>query len=300
MNLILIYFQAHAASLSDEPLVLNPVTALPRSRLPLTWLEDASWSHSDAQPGGLFVADIPTLEHDLSTYVEPTVLAVRLASDSSLYVVERVKRGIYSLTRLARWVHEGDILVAGKGWHGSSRMDVEADEKTLPTPDALNWWRTAQVEEPLSDLGLGEDFAALQVAVVFEETEETGPDVGIDAPSFVDVLEYRGYSLAPGLKEGNADVDASYGMSESQSIVTPDVMEVDVGLDANCLDAKQSPEELLNGMRDHYLQALYISKVRKILIWIKSRCLTRSLDIFSLFCEGAVDSLPYCLSIFWM
>ncbi|KAJ5107416.1 DNA replication regulator Sld3 [Penicillium angulare] len=255
-----IVIRAHAASLSDEPLVLNPITAIPRSKLPLSWLEDASWAHSDAQPGGLFVADIPTLEHDLSTCLEPTVLAVRLFADGSLYVVERVKRGIYSLTRLARWVHEGDIMVAVKGWQGSSRMDIESDETTFPPTDALNWWQAAQIEEPQSDLGLGDDFSGLQVAVVFEEAEDAVPDLGSVAPSFVDVLEYRGLSLPPASKEGNVDVEVSNGLSETQGVDTLDGMDLDIGVDANCVDSKQSPEELLDGMRDHYLQALYISK----------------------------------------
>ncbi|KAJ5279785.1 DNA replication regulator Sld3 [Penicillium angulare] len=255
-----IVIRARAASLSDEPLVLNPITTIPRSKLPLSWLEDASWAHSDAQPGGLFVADIPTLEHDLSTCLEPTVFTVRLLSDGSLYVIERVKRGIYSLTRLARWVHEGDIMVAVKGWQGSSRMNVESDETAFPPPDALNWWQTAQIEEPQSDLGLGDDFAGLQVAVVFEEAEEAVPDVGSVAPSFVDVLEYRGPSVPPASKEGNTDVEVPYRLSESQGVSTLDGMDLDIGVDANCVDAKQSPEELLDGMRDHYLQALYISK----------------------------------------
>ncbi|KAJ5656039.1 hypothetical protein N7507_007989 [Penicillium longicatenatum] len=253
-----IVIRAHAASLSDEPLVLDRIATLPRTRLPLSWLEDASWSHSDAQPGGLFVADIPALENELFACAEPIVLAVRLVADGSLYVVERVKRGIYSLTRLARWVNEGDIVVAVKGWEGSSRavdIDVDAEEKSLPVPDALNWWQAAQIEEPTSDFGLGDDFAGLQVGVVFEDEV----DVGTVAPSFVDVLEFRGHSIPPVLKNANSDTEASFALSESQGMGSTGAMDVD-STDNNGIDAKQSPEELLDKMRDHYLQALYISK----------------------------------------
>ncbi|KAJ5691182.1 DNA replication regulator Sld3 [Penicillium malachiteum] len=252
-----IVIRAHTASLSDEPLVLEPITALPRSKLPLSWLEDASWSHSDAHPGALFAADIPTLETDLCTRVESTVLAVRLVADGSLYVVERVKRGIYSLTRLARWVQEGDIVVAVKGWQGTLRMDVEADEKVLPVSDSVNWWQAAQIEEPGSDLGLDE-FAGLQVAVVFEEAEV---DVGSVAPSFVDVLEHRGASVAPSFKGSGLDLENPFA-PESQGLGPVDAMDVDVaaGTDPNGVDIKQSPEELLDAMRGHYLQALYTSK----------------------------------------
>ncbi|KAJ5777323.1 DNA replication regulator Sld3 [Penicillium odoratum] len=254
-----IVIRAHAASLSDEPLVFDRITTLPRSRLPLSWLEDASWSHSDAQPGGLFVADIPVLENDLCACAEPTVLAVRLVADGGLYVIERVKRGIYSLNRLARWVHEGDVVVAVKGWQRSSRvvdMEVDVEEKPLPVPDALNWWQAAQIEEPLSDLGLGDDFAALHVDLVYEDIEA---DAGPIAPSFVDVPEFRGNSVAPASKGVNGDMEASFTESESQRMHLTDAMDVDF-TDNNDIDGKQSHEELLNGMRDHYLQALYISK----------------------------------------
>lgn len=192
---------------------------------------------------------------------------MRLIADGSLYVVERVKRGIYSLTRLARWVHEGDVVVAVKGWQGSPRavyMDVEV-EKSLPVPDALNWWQAARIEEPLSDLGLGDDFAGLQVDVVFEDEVDTETV----APSFVDVLEFRGNSLAPVSKNTNIDREASYAPSESQGMGLTEAMDVDF-TDNNGIDVKQSPEELLDGMRDHYLQALYISKVSVLLslVWV--------------------------------
>ena len=256
--MLFVLYQAHAASLSDEPLVLDRIATLPRTKLPFSWLEDASWLHSDARPGGLFVADIPTLENDLCACAEPIVLAVRLVADESLYVVERVKRGIYSLTRLAPWVHEGDVAVAVKGWQGSFRavdMDVEV-EKSLPVPDALNWWQAAQIEEPLSDLGLGDNFAGLQVDVVFEDEV----DVGTVTPSFVDVLEFRDQTLAPVSTSTNIETEASFALSESHGMGPTDAMDVDFR-DNNGIDAKQSPEELLGGMRDHYLQALYISKV---------------------------------------
>lgn len=192
---------------------------------------------------------------------------MRLTADGALYAVERVKRGIYSLNRLARWVQEGDIVVAVKGWQGSSGMDTTLEERPLQNPDALNWWQAAEVKEPQSDLGLDDDFAGLQVALVFEDAE-----VNV-APSFVDVLEYRGLSV-PHVSKGNvAHVDPSLAVQESQAGFV-DAMDVDVDMDANGVEMKQSPEELLDGMRDHYLQALYTSKVRIALVQMVTWYLT--------------------------
>lgn len=180
---------------------------------------------------------------------------MRLVANGGLYVVERVKRGIYSLSRLARWVHEGDVVVAVKGWQapGGVGMDMKIEESPTSIPGALNW-EAARIEEPASDLGLGEEFAGLQVAVVFGPSEGEN---GSEEPSFVDVLEHRGQSFAPVSNETDSGGGPS-GLTDSQGSgggAAMDVDEVEPGV-------KQSPEELLNGMRDHYLQALYISKVR--------------------------------------
>jgi hypothetical protein len=233
----------------------------------------------------LFSADIPALENDLRTCAEPTVLAVRLAANGGLYVIERVKRGIYSLSRLAKWVHEGDVVVAVKRWQAPQdvKMDIEADEKSCTIPDALNWWQAAQIQEPPSDLGLGEDFAGLQVAVVFGQSEADGSQ---DEPSFMDVLEHRGLSLAPAAR----DPEASFGLPKSQA-VGGEAMDVD-GVDSTAVDTKQSPEELLTGMRDHYLQALYASKVRMMPFDRRELALILFPDIPGLLCQGSINTLP--------
>ncbi|KAJ5561952.1 DNA replication regulator Sld3 [Penicillium sp. DV-2018c] len=249
-----IVIRAHAASLSDEPLILNPITALPRARLPISWLDDTPASRSDEQPGGLFAADIPTLEVDLRAKTEPTVLAVRLASNGGLYVVERVKRGVYSLSKLARRLTEANLLVAAKGWQPIDAVGVDstATENIGAFSDALDWWQAAQVDEPMLDVEVGENPAGRDIAVVFSET-----DLPNTNSSFVGVLEHRSHSLAPSRSFDAAE--ASTLLAESQSFrAGPEDMDID-GVES-VLGLQQSSEELLDSMRDHYLQALYVSK----------------------------------------
>ncbi|CAI7637685.1 unnamed protein product [Penicillium viridicatum] len=253
-----IVIRAHSASLSDEPLILEPITALPRTRLPLSWLDDTPASRSDEQPGGLFTADIPTLEIDLRANTEPTVLAVHLIPNGGLYIIERVKRGIYSLSKLARWVHEGNLVVAAKGWHGTNTAEVDgvAVDETSAISDGVDWWQIAQIDGSLTDIEMGEESAGLDIAVVFGPSES---DLGNTETSFVGVVEHRSHSLAPS-RSFDAAEGGSFLLPESQGLgdVTT-AMDVDV-VDSNVADVQQSPEELLDGMRDHYLQALYVSK----------------------------------------
>ncbi|OQD90001.1 hypothetical protein PENANT_c002G02339 [Penicillium antarcticum] len=260
-----IVIRAHAASLSDHPLTLEPITMLPRSHLPLPWLDDTPSSRSDDEPGGLFTADIPTLEFDLCAKAVPTVLAVRLLANGGLYIVERVKRGIYSLSKLARWVHEGNLVVAGKGWEGTD-ADMDMDNRdgiigeSTVMPDKYDWWQAAQIDEPISNLdiqsgsGVG-DKPALHIALVFGSAED---DVSVAEASFVGVFEHRSHSLAPSRSFDAADGDPfvtdSNGLADGG-----EAMDVD-GVESHVVDVQQSPEELLEGMRDHYLRALYVSK----------------------------------------
>jgi hypothetical protein len=211
-----------------------------------------------------------------------------LAASGGLYVVERVKRGIYSLSRLARWVQEGDVVVAVKGWQGSRDvvMDVDVSDISCTALDAMNWWQTARIEEPSSDLGLGEEFAGLQVDVVFGSSAIDDTQV---QPSFVDVLEYRSQSLAPAVTGDDSQMDVSFGLGDSQVLGAASAMDVNPAP-----DTKLSPDELLDGMREHYLQALYISKVRIPLRSNVSLFLTRNPDISGLFCQGTIDTLPDC------
>lgn len=195
------------------------------------------------------------------------MLTARLAAHGGLYVIERVKRGIYSLSRLAPWVQDDHVVVAVKGWQGTqaAQMNIEVDEDVGSVPDALNWWQAAQIEEPPSDLGLGDEFAGLQVDVVFGPSDG---DTVHNEPSFVDALEHRSHSLAPASKSFNTELGSSFGALDSQDFRGLDAMDVDL-YQANGPDSMQTPEELLGGMRDQYLQALYVSKVRTFLMaWV--------------------------------
>ncbi|KAJ5490078.1 DNA replication regulator Sld3 [Penicillium expansum] len=231
-----IVIRAHSASLSDEPLILEPITALPVQGCP----SHGSMTRPPPDPMSNRAAfsprDIPTLEIDLSAKAEPTILAVRLMPNGGLYIIERVKRGIYSLSKLARWV-------------------VAIDE-TGAVPDGFDWWQVAQIDEPLSDVEMSEESAGLDIAVVFGPSES---DLGNSETSFVGVVEHRSHSLAPS-KSFDAAEGSSFLLPESQGLgdITT-IMDID-GVDSNVVDVQQSPEELLDGMRDHYMQALYVSK----------------------------------------
>jgi hypothetical protein len=192
-----------------------------------------------------------------------------LVANGSLYIVERVKRGIYSLSKLARWVHEGNLVVAAKGWHAEPTKtdEIMAVDEPSVISDNVDWWQAAAIEEPFCDVEVGERSAGpgLSVALVFGPSNA---DFESAEPSFVSVMEHRSQSLAPSRSFDAADGDP-FLLPESQGLGdVGEAMDVD-GVEANVADVQQSPEELLDGMRDHYLQALYVSKVMlRSMFWV--------------------------------
>lgn len=249
--LTILILQAPATSLSDDRYILDPITLLPRSRVPFSWLDPSSSTLWPIPSGSLFVADIPILENDLRDQVEPSVLAVRSTADGGLYVVERVKKGIYAVSRLGPWVQEGDIFVAVKGWRAST---VVADEQTArcesPVGDGtVEWWEVAQIEEPVVDIdALSGKRANADICVAFFDQEE-------DNVLPVESVEGQTASItAPNLERSS-----STG-ARMPSIAINDTQEqLDAMVSAGA-DDLQSPQELLDGLRDQYLQALYVSK----------------------------------------
>ncbi|KAL3458804.1 DNA replication regulator SLD3-domain-containing protein [Aspergillus heterothallicus] len=243
-----IIIRAHAASLSEEPYVLEPIAVIPRHQLPFHWL-DAPSALSQIQSGSLFAANIPLFEADLQT--QSIVLVVRLTSDGGLYVIERVKRGIYALTKLVQGVEEGDIRVVVKA--SSHRVTSElapcTPRKSVENVTENDWWRMAQVDDPASDLSMGISAKRAKVDFVFgvPGTADHG-DEPMKGMSPVDVMD----------RSSSCDVRMLSVQPETYVQDEP-LVSHEIG-ESQIQETGQSAQELLDGLREQYLQALYITK----------------------------------------
>ena len=253
---------------------------IPRSRVPFSWLDTSFSTSSPIQSGSLFVADIPDLENDLQERVEPTVLAVRLVSSDEalgLYIVERVKAGIYALSRLGPWVEEGDIFVAVKGWTASASASsaIVPDEQRarIGSPSAVDLWQAARVEDPaVGEIGSGLSGkrAKVDVCVAFFDHEGVRGNDELMEP----VESQPTLAVAPHLQDMERSSSADVHMPNAPTHDTQEENESMVFGDVgggeelhNQVDDLQSPQELLDGLREQYLQALYISKVSCVHHW---------------------------------
>ncbi|GIJ83964.1 hypothetical protein Asppvi_002796 [Aspergillus pseudoviridinutans] len=259
-----ISIRAHAAALSDEPYVLEPIAVVPRSRLPFSWL-DSPAALSQIQSGSLFVANIPLLEDGLQSRTEPCVLAVRLIPDGELYAVERVKRGIYALSKLARSVEEGDIFVAVKGWNPSTRSGegIQSD-LSLGAESGEEWWQQAKIDDAASVTPPSAKRAKFDVSLVFNKAAvDASVSVTLKEISPVDSLEQRPSMAPPALpmeRSSSSDMQMPFVLHDSRDADGAVFGDVAAHGATQPADPAQCPQELLDAMREHYLQALYISK----------------------------------------
>lgn len=206
---------------------------------------------------------------------EPVVLVARLVSDDSrLYVIERVRDGIYSLSRLGWWVNEGEVLVAGKS-SASLMMSMSYGRRSpsVKTGEGGSWWQVARIDEPLAESGLLGKEDGFGVSVVFGGAEGFGRGSDVDS---------SGHHLSPPDSGGQpgggfrhaTTVDMAVERSSSANVLTPatamsrEQSENENNVDADGGSDSKSPQEMLDGLREQYLQALYISKVSYTLQWL--------------------------------
>ncbi|PQE06339.1 hypothetical protein CJF32_00002060 [Rutstroemia sp. NJR-2017a WRK4] len=87
-----------------RPRSLQPLLLLPRSHLPLSYLDIGSTTNPLPQ-SRLFEAHVKILELEERMGSQPTILIARLDDNRTLYAVEREDRGLYVVLQLGSWVN---------------------------------------------------------------------------------------------------------------------------------------------------------------------------------------------------
>lgn len=164
------------------------------------------------------------------------MLAARLASSGSLYVVEQIKKRIYALTKLQSHIDEGEVRVTAKRsrvWNSVARPAKGA---------VVDWREAAKVQDPGdNNHGAFSKKKKLDVSVSFGNTGGRA-----------NVLQSQ---------ELAQPADDHLFVSELQAYVhEPPEDQVQLPLPEG--EAAPSAEAILDNLRVQYLEALYISKVR--------------------------------------
>ncbi len=226
-------FKSHPSLPSPQAQKLIPRLQLPRSCLPLAYLDPLAGQN--ALPGSnLFSAHIQILER----YVDedrwstpPTVLIAQSAADDGLFAVERVREGIYAMCRLGTWVTVNMLERLQ-----IAPMDVVRPlKRQVPEQPRLwgdNWWSTATV-----DFG-SEGRYGLSSDLSFEKTQ--GVRMSLQMPHQKSTTPVQTTLEIPSAVLQGQINNALYNMEK---------------------EVVQDPEEVLNMVRAQYQDFLYTSKV---------------------------------------
>jgi hypothetical protein len=212
-----------------------------------------------------------------------------------LYAVEQVKRGIYALSKLARGVEEGDIFVAVKGWNPSTGCgEGTLSDLPLGADSGGEWWQQAKIEDPTSVTPSSAKRAKLDVSLAFNKVAvDARVDVTLKDISPVDSLEQRPSMAPPALpmeRSSSSDMQMPFVLHGSRDADGAVFGDVAANGDTQPAEPSQSPQELLDAMREHYLQALYISKVCISAVFVVYVLI--SPDFCCIFCQRNSGTMP--------
>ncbi|EER42880.1 conserved hypothetical protein [Histoplasma capsulatum H143] len=250
--------------LPQDNIKLIPIALLPRSQLPLSWLDPCPASAKRIHSGRLFVANISALELDLHHQQQqqrscgPVVLAARLAvedeevrgkGEEELYVVERVKKGVYAICALGSWVLERDLMVAaakGAGEEVVGDVNVYGGGRGEKEGD---WLEKATIYDPAAGFFA---YSRPRKAIMENVALAFGPKLCGKGGAHSLSLETSGLSSVSGLS-----------IAHDEQVDRRDTPEEAIGVGpCEPTEAKvaQSPQELFDNLRSQYLEALYVSK----------------------------------------
>lgn len=133
----------------------TPICLLSRAQLPLSYLDPSS------SGSRLFTAHVDTLESAHDHDDDATVLVATETKAKELYAVERVKRRVYVLCRLGKWVKEGDIVARSKR---TLKDESQCKRQCIqPMENGKPWWTAASADVPQQPPGTDTAMVSLKM-----------------------------------------------------------------------------------------------------------------------------------------
>ncbi|KAL1792093.1 hypothetical protein ACET3X_009844 [Alternaria dauci] len=144
--------KAHSESpYNNKPLTFRPIRVIGRSQLPLTFLDLSA--DDNFAPNSLFAAHIDVLEYGADTEQHdagPRILVARFEAKDTLYAIERVQPRVYSMCRLANWLREKDVADL---WSPTNlKVLPTCTETEADTVGQGKWWQQAAVQTHAAQL----------------------------------------------------------------------------------------------------------------------------------------------------
>jgi DNA replication regulator SLD3 len=249
--------KGHASSLSDNEFKLAPIALLPRSALPFSWLDTSTAMQSSnifaSNDEALEQAFLPSPGDRELDNNEPKVLATRLLANGAIYVVERVKRGIFAMTKLQSSIEEGEIRVAAKAASHSQMLRARSSA-VVASSTKWDWREAARLADDLPVLTKQGRF---DVSVVFGDYKRKK----VDAHSQYNTTMDSQISIGDSFMALDSFADSGFQAARVHTPPEDGTQASRLEPELNTQDTSPTPDAIMENLRTQYLEALYISKV---------------------------------------
>jgi hypothetical protein len=185
-----------------------------------------------------FSAHIHILESNHQHGIDATVLVAREAG-GRMFAVERVSWRKYAICRLAEWVKEDDLSVKSErqreepAMSKKRRCGVTEDMSVVGKDGGREWWKSAAVAWPASSIAATEDDQSVPSPRMLDMRRTT--QKANDIPNAVNPV-----------MPGDLDAGNQFHLHDS--------------LDSVPAAPAPGPQDVLQDLAKHYLEALYLSR----------------------------------------
>ena len=231
------FFKSHPSLPSSREQKLIPRLRLPRSCLPLAYL-DPLGGPDDFPGSNLFSAHTQVLEELVHTdrrSNQPTVLIAQSAIDGGLSAIEHVQDRIYAMCRLGNWVSVNMLDQLHTVPTDSVRLQKRQDQEQ-PGFSENKWWSTAAI-----------DFE-------FESKHDQSNNSGAEKTRVVQLCLQRTPRKPITPAQITQEISQPAPQDQTGNVMTSMVE-----------TAAQDPEEVFKMVKAQYQEALYASKVGNFL-----------------------------------
>ena len=261
--------KSHPSLPSPQAQKLIPRLQLPRSCLPLAYL-DPLGGQDDLPSSRLFSADIEVFEkvvREDQPPSQPTILIAQSAIDDNVFAIERVRTGVYAICRLAHWVGL-DMLERLRPVSIQVERPENRRRQEHPGLQGDKWWTMAAIE--------------------------SAPDTRDDQSGTSGIEKICGVRLC--LQTAR---QKSHALDQVTQEATLPISQDQTGNELTELveEVTQTPEEVFKLVRAQYQEALYASKVRRLLIRLLDVLLITHKSSLAYFAKGPLSRARAAFSL---
>ncbi|KAH6606543.1 dna replication regulator sld3 [Trichoderma cornu-damae] len=271
----------HPPNLHIPPRVLHPLMLLPREHLPLAYVDFAA-SYGDFPQSRFYESYIHILDLESRLGPAPVVLIARNELRGTTYALERQSNGLYVLCKLGPWADLESLAPKATAVRRERLFPVKAERPARPDVDALT---TPQlhVEQRKKRAAIEAIQSQMRKRLRSQSVSTVGHTANEEQPLGSDSSVSQ-LPSPPDVRLEQVPLPVSEEKMKKKRHGTPPVHGAAMGRES---EPHQSADDVFDGIRTHYFDALY--KSMGSLAYFAKGPLSRARSTFHLDLESNLD-----------